>query len=106
MAKTSARKSTATKTGGSAPAKRTPRLPKSVTGAVDAALDKKALDVIVLDLPKAARFTDSFVICAGTNPRQIAAIADAVEEKLRVDLGERPHLVEGIQKSQWVLLDY
>ena len=105
MAK-SARKSTATKTDGSAPAKRTPRLPKSVTGAVDAALDKKALDVIVLDLRKAGGFTDYFVICTGTNPRQIATIADAVEDKLRVDFGERPHLVEGIQKSQWVLLDY
>jgi len=104
MAKTSAHKSTATKTNSSRA--KTPRLPKSVMGAVDATLDKKALGVVVLDLRKAGGFTDYFVICTGTNPRQIAAIADAVEEKLRVDFGERPHLVEGVEKSQWVLLDY
>jgi ribosome-associated protein len=77
-----------------------------VLGAVHATLDKKALAVIVLDLRKAGGFTDYFVICTGNNPRQITAIADAVEERLRVEFGERPHLVEGVEKSQWVLLDY
>src|SRR3954463_9452887 len=104
MAKTSASKTTVARATGAR--KSTPRIPKSVMGAVRATLDKQALSVVVLDLRKAAGFTDYFVICTGTNPRQIAAIADAVEEKLRVDFGERPHLVEGIQKSQWVLLDY
>jgi ribosome-associated protein len=104
MAKTSARKSTATKTSGAGA--KSPRMPKSVMGAVHAALDKKALGVVVLDLRKAAGFTDYFVICTGNNPRQVTAIADAVEERLRVDFGERPHLKEGLQKSQWVLLDY
>jgi ribosome-associated protein len=105
MAKTSAHRTTATKTSG-ARAKSSPRLPKSVMGAVHATLDKKALAVVVLDLRKAGGFTDYFVICTGTNPRQITAIADAVEERLRVDFGERPHLTEGVEKSQWVLLDY
>src|SRR5690242_16739622 len=105
MAKTSAHKSTATKTG-KPRAKTSPRLPKSVMGAVDATLDKKALAVVVLDLRKAGGFTDYFVICTGTNPRQITAIADAVAEKLRVEFGEKPHLVEGVERSQWVLLDY
>jgi ribosome-associated protein len=105
MAKTSASKTTATRT--SATRKKTaPRLPKSVMGAVQATLDKKALAVVVLDLRKAGGFTDFFVISTGTNPRQINAIADAVEEKLRTEFGERPHLTEGVEKSQWILLDY
>ena len=85
---------------------RTPKLPKSVAGAVQAALDKKAADVVVLDLRKAGGFTDYFVICTGMNPRQINAIADGVEETLRKDLGERPALAEGVHKSEWILLDY
>src|ERR671928_343864 len=83
-----------------------PKLPRSVIGAVHAVQDKKAVDVIVLDLRKAGGFTDYFVICTGTNPRQIHAIADSVEATLRSDFGERPHLAEGVEKSQWILLDY
>src|SRR5215471_10392324 len=86
--------------------KRTPRLPRSIGGAVRAALDKKAVDVVVLDLRKAGGFTDYFIICTGTNPRQINAIADSVEDTLRTAFGERPHLTEGVEKSQWILLDY
>src|SRR5688500_6330998 len=82
------------------------RFPKSVTAAVRAALDKKAVDVVVLDLRKAGGFTDYFVICTGTNPRQVNAIADGVAETLRKDLGERPALAEGVHKSEWILLDY
>jgi len=77
-----------------------------VAGAVRAALDKKAEDVVVLDLRKAGGFTDFFVICTGGNPRQITAIADGVRETLKRDLDERPTLVEGIDRSQWILLDY
>src|SRR5207248_9203003 len=106
MAKTSAHKTTATKDGSRTKAKTSPRLPKSVMGAVEATLDKKALEVVVLDLRKAAGFTDFFVICTGTNPRQITAIADSVEDTLRTEFGERPHLTEGVEKSQWILLDY
>ena len=83
-----------------------PRLPKAVAGAVRAALDKQAVDVLVLDLRKAEGFTDYFVICTGLNPRQIDAIADGVVEMLRKDFGERPALAEGIHKSEWILLDY
>ncbi len=100
MAKTSVSKKVATRR------KAAPKLPKSVTGAVRATLDKKAFDVIVLDLKKAGGFTDYFVICTGANPRQITAIADSVEETLRTEFGERPHLTEGLEKSQWILLDY
>ena len=100
MAKTSVSKKTAVRR------KPSPKLPRSVIGAVHAVQEKKAVDVVVLDLRKAGGFTDYFVICTGNNPRQITAIADAVEERLRVEFGERPHLVEGVEKSQWVLLDY
>jgi ribosome-associated protein len=82
------------------------RLPKGVSAAVRAALDKQAIDVVVLDLRKAGGFTDHFVICTGGNPRQIQTIADAVSTTLKNEFGERPSLAEGIEKSQWILLDY
>jgi ribosome-associated protein len=83
-----------------------PRLPRVITTSVRAALDKKAEDVVVLDLRNAGGFTDYFVICTGANARQINAIADAVRETLKRDLGERPALAEGVEKSEWILLDY
>ena len=86
--------------------KTAPKLPRSVLGAVHAVQDKKAIDVVVLDLRKAGGFTDFFVICTGTNPRQIHAIADAVNATLRSDVGERPALAEGANRSEWILLDY
>lgn len=86
--------------------KAAPRLPKAVAAAVEAARDKKAVDTVVLDLRKADGFTDYFVICSGTNARQITAIADAVQETLRQQLGERPAVAEGVKSSEWILLDY
>jgi ribosome-associated protein len=83
-----------------------PRLPKAVATAVEAAREKKAMDTVVLDLRKADGFTDYFVICSGANPRQITAIADAVQETLRQQLGERPAVAEGVKSSEWILLDY
>ena len=87
-------------------ASRSPRLPKAVLGAVQAAQEKKATDVVVLDLRKAGGFTDFFVICTANNSRQISAIADAVRERLKKEFDERPTLAEGVEKSEWVLLDY
>lgn len=85
---------------------RAPRLPKAVAGAVHAAQDKKAVNLVVLDLRKGGGFTDYFVICTGTNARQISAIADNIIDTLRDELGERPAHTEGIDKSEWILLDY
>src|SRR6185436_2634604 len=85
---------------------KTPRLPKAVAAAVEAARDKKAMDTVVLDLRKADGFTDYFVICSAANARQIAAIADAVQETLKQQLGERPAVTEGVKSSEWILLDY
>jgi len=81
------------------------RIPQQVERAVAAADDKKAADLVVLDLRKSAGFTDFFVICSGANPRQIRAIADAVIESLAAS-GARPAHVEGYDRSEWVLLDY
>ena len=82
------------------------KFPKAVAAAVRVALDKKAEDVVVLDLRKAQGFTDFFVICTGGNSRQITAIADGVRDTLKRDLDERPTLMEGIDRSEWILLDY
>jgi ribosome-associated protein len=81
------------------------RLPQELSIAVQAARDKKATDVVVLDLRDSAAFTDFFVICSGQNVRQIKAIAEAVEDALRV-AKVRPAHVEGYDRAEWVLLDY
>ena len=85
--------------------RRKPRLPAQVDLAIRAAEDKKAVDLTVLDLRKAAGFTDYFLICSGTNPRQIRAIADSVMEALAAE-GAKPAHVEGYDRSEWILLDY
>ena len=72
---------------------------------MQAAEDKKATRLVVLDLRKAAGFTDYFLICSGTNSRQIRAIADGVVEALAAE-GEKPAHVEGYDRSEWILLDY
>lgn len=82
-----------------------PRLPKAVQIAVDAATDKKGLEIVVLDLRKSDAFTDFFVIATGANPRQVHAIADGVEMALK-GAGVRPSNVEGAKRAEWVLLDY
>ena len=85
--------------------RKTQRLPKQIATAVKAAADKKALDLVVLDLHDALGFTDYFVIATGTNPRQIKTIADAVTEAL-AEAGIKPAHVEGYAQSEWILLDY
>lgn len=80
------------------------RLPPTVRTVIDAAMDRKATDVVVLDLRRAHGFTDYFVICSGTNPRQIKAIADAIETSLKA-LKMRPNHIEGYERGEWVLID-
>jgi ribosome-associated protein len=81
------------------------RLPKQIELAVRAAEDKKAVDLTVLDLRKAAGFTDYFVLASGNNARQVRAIADAVIDALSA-AGAKPAHVEGYDRSEWILLDY
>jgi ribosome-associated protein len=81
-------------------------LKHQVIEAILACQDKQADDVTVLELEKdSGAFTDYFVMCSGTNPRQIQAIADAVDERLEA-LGLRVTHSEGYKQAEWVLLDY
>ncbi len=73
--------------------------------AVRAAESKKATEIKVLDLTGIASFTDYFVICTGSNQRQIQAIADDVGLKLKA-CGELPMSVEGYDQGEWILADY
>jgi ribosome-associated protein len=81
-------------------------LDERVRLALHAAGEKKAHDLVVLDLREVASFTDYFVIASGTNVRQVQAIADAVQEQLRKQLRVKPARVEGYNSAEWVLLDY
>ncbi|MGO9405356.1 MAG: ribosome silencing factor [Terriglobales bacterium] len=77
-----------------------------VSEALLACQDKQAENVAVLELEKdSGAFTDYFVMCSGANPRQIQAIADAVDERLEA-LGLRVTHSEGYKQAEWVLLDY
>jgi ribosome-associated protein len=97
------------KTADRKPAERKPRksrrMPAEVTRAVRAALDKKAHDVVVLDLRDTPAFTDFFVLCSGTSQRQVKAVADAIEEALRA-AKVRPAHIEGYDRADWVLMDF
>jgi ribosome-associated protein len=81
------------------------KVPAAVGKAARAALDKKAAEVVVLDLRKQSAFTDYFLLASGANQKQILAIADAVTEAMRAE-GLRPKHVEGYPRQEWVLLDY
>jgi ribosome-associated protein len=107
MAKTSKQRipRKATKTAPRSAKSAAPKLPKAVAAAIEAAQDRKASGVVVLDLKKTGAFTDYFVICSASNPRQVQAIADAIEEALKTQK-QRPSLVEGYARAEWILLDY
>jgi ribosome-associated protein len=73
--------------------------------AANAAADKKASDVIVLDVSDQLVITDCFVIASAPNERQVGAIVDSVEEKMRA-AGTKPVRREGAREGRWVLLDF
>jgi ribosome-associated protein len=81
-------------------------LKRQVTEAIQACLDKKAEELSILEMEKGSgAFTDYFVLCSGTNPRQVQAIADEVEQRLK-GTGVRPAHVEGYKQGEWILVDY
>jgi ribosome-associated protein len=81
-------------------------LKRQVTAAIQACLDKKAEELSILEMEKGSgAFTDYFVLCSGTNPRQVQAIADEVELRLKA-AGVRPSHVEGYRQGEWILVDY
>ncbi len=74
--------------------------------AIRSASEKKAVQMIALDLREIVSFTEFFVIATGTNQRQVQAIADEINEQLKKQLKRKPVRIEGYNSAEWVLLDY
>ncbi len=80
-------------------------LDERILNALHAASDKKAMDLVLLDLREIATFTDYFIITSGANQRQVQAIADEVVAKLKKS-GSPAARIEGYRTAEWVLVDY
>jgi len=80
-------------------------LDERILAALHAAGEKKAIDIVVLDLREIASFTDYFIVTSGANERQVQAISDAVYENLK-RIGSAAARVEGHKTAEWILLDY
>jgi ribosome-associated protein len=81
-------------------------LKQQVAQAIQACLEKKAEEISILEMEKGSgAFTDYFLLCSGTNPRQVQAIADEVELRLK-KADVRPAHVEGYRQGEWILVDY
>lgn len=74
--------------------------------AIHCASEKKAIDLVALDLREIASFTEFFIIAGGSNQRQVQAIADEINEQLKKQLSTKPIRIEGYNSADWVLLDY
>ena len=70
------------------------------------ASDRKALDIVQLDLRAIIGYTDYFVICTGRTDRQTKAIHDAIHEGMKAEHGILPRRVEGLPQARWILMDY
>jgi ribosome-associated protein len=82
-------------------------LKQQISAAIQACLEKKAEELSILEMEKGSgAFTDYFVLCSGTNPRQVQAIADEVETRLEKEAGMRVTHIEGYKQAEWILLDY
>jgi len=81
-------------------------LDESVKLALHSASEKKAFDLVGLDLREVASFTEFFIIASGSNQRQVQAIADEIEEQLKKELKSKPVRTEGYSTAEWVLMDY
>ncbi len=82
-----------------------PRAVELAQAAVEAASDKLATDLLIIDVSDQLVITDCFVLAAAPNERQVRSVVEAVEERLR-GLGAKPVRREGERESRWVLLDY
>jgi ribosome-associated protein len=83
----------------------TPRAVELATAAATAASDKLATDIVILDVSEPLVITDAFVLASASNDRQVRAVVDAIEERLR-ELSAKPLRREGHQEGRWVLLDF
>ncbi len=73
---------------------------------VEIASDRKAEQIVMLDISKLSVISDYFVICSGTGDRHVKAIAREIDDKLRDEAGIKPSNMEGITEGTWVLMDY
>jgi ribosome-associated protein len=81
--------------------------PEDLADAIaEQASDKKARDIVVLDLRGVLGYTDLFVICTGNTDRQAKAIHDGIHQALKAEHGLLPRRVEGLTEARWVLMDY
>jgi len=78
---------------------------EAVWEAVEAAQEKKAQEIVLLDIKEVAGFTDYFLICHGTSSRQVQAVSDEVDRRLSI-LGLQAAHIEGYNHAEWVLMDY
>jgi ribosome-associated protein len=82
-----------------------PRALELARAAANAAADKLATDIVVLDVSEQLVITDCFVVASAASDRQVVAVIDAIESALR-DLDAKPLRREGQKEARWVLLDY
>jgi ribosome-associated protein len=81
--------------------------PEQLTQAIGAlASDKKAIDIVALDLRGIAGYTDFFLICSGGSDRQTKAIHDGIHEGMKKEHDTLPRRVEGLSEARWILMDY
>ena len=81
-------------------------LDESVKLALHFASEKKAFNIVALDLREIASFAEFFIIASGANQRQVQAISDEISEQLKKQLNVRPIRIEGYRTAEWILLDY
>ncbi|MFC4111911.1 ribosome silencing factor [Nonomuraea zeae] len=74
--------------------------------AAEAAADKLADDILAYDVSEQLVITDAFLLCSATNDRQVRAIVDEIEDRLRIEADAKPVRREGEREGRWVLLDY
>ena len=74
--------------------------------AIEALLDRKAAEIVLLRVTKQTTLADYYIICTGTSNTQLRAIADAVDESMSKQYGLEPKSIEGYRSASWILLDY
>ncbi len=77
-----------------------------LAAATEYAADRKALEIVALDLRGIIEYTDYFLICTGRTDRQTKAIHDAIHHGMKTDHGRLPRRVEGLSQGRWILMDY
>jgi ribosome-associated protein len=84
----------------------TDRAVELTVAAAEAAAEKLAHDIVAFDVSDQLAITDVFLVCSGNNERQVSAIVDEIERRLREDFDAKPVRREGDRENRWVLLDY